>query len=119
MRHRTHLQLELTEESATLYVHRRLGHESCASMVAMCAALPANVRTLRLDLSAVGAMTGEAILVAVRTVLAQWRATRNGEFVLSTSHLKATCAPSRAAEPAVPELPSYGLQSAAMTAAFL
>jgi hypothetical protein len=121
MRDRTHLQLELMEDSATLYVHRRLDHERCASLVAMCVALPAHVRTLRLDVSAAGAMTGDAIIGAVRAVLAQWRATREGEFILSTSHLSATCGPARRVESAVAELPGAGagMQGAAMTAAFL
>ena len=120
MRYEENLQLTLDGDSATLYVHGTLADaRDDYSMVDVCAALPLHVRTLRVDLRALGAMSGEATS-AVRTLLAYWRTTRVGEFRLITSHLLATCSPA----PAVPEcraVPSAAphAQSAAMTATFL
>lgn len=90
MRNRVPFNLELAGESATLYVHGRLDQQGCATLVDVCASLPLTVRTLRLDLRAVGAMTAE-VTSTVRLVLQQWRAERQGEFRLATAHLTAVC----------------------------
>ena len=114
----THLQLKLDADSATLCIEGPLDHTSDSSLIDVCAALPLHVRTLRLDLRALGAMSGEATS-AVRSLLAHWRATRGGEFRLITSHLLATCSPAPAVASASARLPLAPAQSAAMTAAFL
>ena len=85
-------QVELAGELATLSVSGDLGDEGGLTLLGVCDALPAHVRTLRLDLRAMGAMSATAT-DAVRLLIGQWRATRQGEFRLSTSHLLATCAP--------------------------
>jgi ABC-type transporter Mla MlaB component len=90
MRDRMPFQLELAGESATLYLHGRLDRDSHTAMLAACTALPLSVRTLRLDLRAIGVMTAEATS-AVRLLLAQWCDGGRGEFRLSTSHLMAVC----------------------------
>jgi hypothetical protein len=104
MRHGMPFQLELAGESATLYVHDPLDAGSSSAMLAACAALPRNVRTLRLDLRAMRVMTAEATN-AVRQLLAQWRDAGRGEFRLSTSHLMAVCV-AVADAPPVERMPS-------------
>jgi anti-anti-sigma regulatory factor len=107
MRDRMHHQLELVGDSATVYVQGCLDAESVETLLEACGALPAHVRTLRIDLRALGVMSGEATS-AVRRLLEQWRSTRDGEFRLSTSHLIATCNPT-VAKPAAPtRLPMPG-----------
>jgi hypothetical protein len=90
MRDPVPFHLELAGESATLYVHGRLDQQSSTTMVNVCSALPQSVRTLRLDLRAVGVMTAEATNM-VRLLVGQWRDARRGQFRLSTSHLMAVC----------------------------
>jgi ABC-type transporter Mla MlaB component len=82
-------QLELTGDTATLYLLGSLGYQHVASLFAACATIPSRVRTLRLDLHGIGQMSAEAT-GAVRLLLRHWRETRQGEFRLSTSHLLAT-----------------------------
>lgn len=108
--------LEIANESATMYVHGPLDANDCASLIDVCAGVPPEVRTLRLDFRAIGAMSG-ASMECVRFILAHWRATRGGEFRLCTSHLLATCAPARATAPSVAI--AYARYSEAMTAAYL
>jgi hypothetical protein len=84
-----HYQLELSGETATLYIAGVLLHESIQTLLNVCAALPSHVRTLRLDLRALGAMSADATS-AVRLILRQWRDSRRGELRLSTAHLVAT-----------------------------
>lgn len=118
MRDHTHLQLKLDGDSATLCVHGALDQDSDTPMVALCAALPSHVRTLHVDVRALGAMSGDAT-GAVRSLLAHWRTTRGGEFRLITSHLRATCTPAPTfAAPRV-ALPMATVASVAMTAASL
>jgi hypothetical protein len=85
-----HYQLEISGETATMYVGGELGNRSVSALLDVCRALPARVRTLRLDLRAVGAMSADATN-AVRLLLRDWREVRHGEFRLSTSFLVATC----------------------------
>ena len=91
MRNRMPFQLELSEDSATLYLHGRLDRGSHAAVLEACAALPPSIRTLRLDLRALRVMTAEVTSV-VRLLLTQWRDGGRGEFRLSASHLVAVCA---------------------------
>jgi hypothetical protein len=90
MRESVPFHLELAGESATLYVHGHLDQQSSTTMVEVCSALPRSVRTLRLDLRAVGVMTAEATNT-VRLLVAHWRDARRGQFRLSTSYLVAVC----------------------------
>jgi hypothetical protein len=85
-----HYQLEISGETATLYVAGELGNRSVSTLLDVCRGLPARIRTLRLDLRAVGAMSADATN-AVRLLLRDWREVRHGEFRLSTSFLVATC----------------------------
>jgi hypothetical protein len=90
MMDRMHYQLELAGGTATLYVAGRLDSQSISTLLEVCRLLPAHVRTLRLDLNAIGTMSAEAT-GAVRLLLRHWRESRHGEFRLSTSYLLATC----------------------------
>jgi ABC-type transporter Mla MlaB component len=90
MTDRMHYQLELAGETATLYLAGKLSHEDGLTLCDLCGALPPSVRTLRLDLHAIGAMSAEAT-ATVRALLHHWRAQRHGEFRLSTSYLLAIC----------------------------
>jgi hypothetical protein len=87
---RMHYQLEIAGKAATLYVAGSLDHDSAQALVLACGALPTHVRTLRLDLRALGAMTAEAT-GAVRLLLRRWCESRHGTFRLSASYLVATC----------------------------
>jgi hypothetical protein len=89
MMDRMQYQLELSGVTATLYVAGGLGNQSVSTLIDVCRSLPAHVRTLRLDLSAMGTMSADAI-GAVRLLLRHWRDDRRGEFRLSTSYLVAT-----------------------------
>jgi hypothetical protein len=90
MMDRMYYQLEVAGGTATLYVASGLDDRSVYTLIEVCRLLPAHVRTLRLDLSALGTMTAEAT-GAVRLLLRHWRDDRHGEFRLSTSYLVATC----------------------------
>src|SRR3979490_3409502 len=100
MMDRMHYQLELAGTTATLYVAGGLDHQSVPTLLELCRLLPPHVRTLRLDLRAIGTMSAEAT-GAVRLLLRDWRDSRHGEFRLSTSHLLATCS-----EVELPRLPA-------------
>jgi len=94
MSDRMRYQLEQTNECATLYLAGGLAPHDATALEAVCASLPATVRTLRLDLRALGAVSAEAMDV-IRRVLRYWEASRGGEFRLSTSHLMATYRPAQ------------------------
>lgn len=114
------LQLELAGNCATVYVVGFLDEAGRRAMIEQCASLPLSVRTLRLDLRAIGAMSGE-LTDAVRSLLAHWRSTRGGEFRLIASHLRATCTPVATATTAslpIARLPVQSPMSTSMTAAF-
>ena len=83
-------QLEVAGESAAIYVSGSLDTGSAETLLEVCRSLPVSIRTLRLDLRSIGAMSACAT-DAVRRLLSEWRTTRRGEFRLSTSHLVATC----------------------------
>jgi hypothetical protein len=121
MQDRMHHQLEVSGETATLYVAGMLGDHSVSTLLEVCRALPARVRTLRLDLRAVGTMSAEAT-GAVRLLLRHWREERHGEFRLSTSFLLATCSEVEA-PPALPAPTrrdsTGGIRNDALTATYL
>ncbi len=85
-----HYQLELSGEAATLYIAGHLQDCHVSTLATVCRSLPAHVRTLRLDMRAVGTMTADATR-AIRTLLQGWRERREGDCRLSTSYLVATC----------------------------
>ena len=89
MTKRMQCQIEMVGETATLYVSGTLGRENTGTLVAISAGMPARIRTLRVDLQALGQLSADAI-AAVRVLLGHWRHSRQGEFRLSTSHLMAT-----------------------------
>jgi ABC-type transporter Mla MlaB component len=117
MMRKMHYQLELAGGSATLYVAGGLDHQSVATLLEVCHRLPAHVRTLRLDLQALGTMTADATS-AVRVLVRQWRDDRRGEFRLSTSYLFATCSEVEAPRPPDRLLP-VGTAVDAPTATYL
>lgn len=79
-----HSQLELSGETATLYLSGALGPADVARLCRECASLPASIRTLRIDLNALGRV-GADTMDATRSLLRHWRASRRGEFRLSFS----------------------------------
>lgn len=87
---RMHYQLELAGEAATLYIGGQLADTHVSTLSAVCGELPPHVRTLRLDMRAVGSMTADATR-AVRILLQRWRDAHQGQVRLRTSYLVATC----------------------------
>lgn len=118
MPHPKDLQLTLDGDSATLCVEGVFDDAGDTSILDLCAALPLHVRTLRLDLRPLGAMS-EGATNAVRTLLAHWRTTRGGDFRLITSHLLATCTPVPAVKTPKTLLPAASTPSDFLTAAYL
>jgi ABC-type transporter Mla MlaB component len=89
MTQRMQCQIEMVGETATLYVSGALGRENIETLIAVSVGMPARIRTLRVDLHALGQLTAGA-MSAIRALLAHWRESRHGEFRLSTAHLTAT-----------------------------
>ena len=87
MTKRMEYHLELSDETATLYIAGALGNEHVETLTHACSVVSA--RTLRVDLHGLGALSAEAI-GAVRQLLHFWRDSRRGEFRLTTSHMIAT-----------------------------
>jgi|SRR5690348_12594434 len=112
-----HYQLEQTSESATIYIAGGLAQRDASALLALCDSLPTTVRTLRLDLRAVGCLSAEATTV-IRRLLRHWGASR-GEFRLSTSHLMATYRPAEAEEPAPMPVLSWGSMNEALAGTYL
>ena len=79
-----HSQLELSGETATLYLSGALGPSDVARLCQECASLPASIRTLRIDLNALSRL-GADTMDATRSLLRHWRASRRGQFRLSFS----------------------------------
>lgn len=77
-----HHEIEVADDCATLYLFGALRAGDHALLATACDALPAQVRTLRLDLHGIDDID-DAALVAVRAVLRYWRASRGGSFRLS------------------------------------
>lgn len=89
MSKRPDFQLELSGTTATLYVLEAVDPAAVGHLVDICRELPVSVRTLRLDMSALGSMSADALELP-RRLLRLWRTSRIGDFRLSTSFLVAT-----------------------------
>ena len=85
------VQFEIRDNAATLYLAGAIDAHDVQRLRAACQSLPARVKTLRVDMHALRAPAPDAVS-AVRAMLHDWRALRNGAFRLSlcTSHLVAT-----------------------------
>jgi hypothetical protein len=81
---RLHHQLELTAESATLYLSGRLQHGDDVTLHQLLTGLPQQIRTLRLDLHAMGPVD-QRVIDTVRPILRHWRTRRRGSVGLSLS----------------------------------
>ena len=77
-----HHEIEVADDSATLYLSGRLCADDALALGRACGLLPARVTTLRLDLHGVTHMAEDA-MGAVRAVLRYWRESRGGSFRLS------------------------------------
>lgn len=86
-----HYDIELAGTAATLYIAGQLGSEDVHRITQACRALPAHVRTLRVDMRALRVLSAEA-LGAVRVLLHDWRDRRDGEYRLRSGYLVVTCA---------------------------
>ena len=89
MTQRLRHQVELAGHTATLYITGALDAGYLDTLLEVCAALPAGVRTLRVDLHGLGQLDAES-LGTIRQLLRSWRETRHGDFRLSTSYMIAT-----------------------------
>ena len=76
--------VEVGGDTATMYLSGRFGDGDEFLLNRLCNELPAQVRTIRLDMHALDGMGAEAI-TAVRSVLRYWRERRGGAFRLSLS----------------------------------
>ena len=85
-------QVEQTTECATIYLAGGLTGLDAKTLETLCESFPLTVRTLRLDLRAIGSLSADG-MDAIRHVLRSWASSRGGEFRLSTSHLMATYRP--------------------------
>ena len=92
MPNRMHHHVETSGDTATLHLAGFIEADSAPALIDVCGRLPASICTLRVDLSAIGSLSADA-LGAVRGLLHHWRTTRQGEFRLTTSYLQATCQP--------------------------
>ncbi|MEO8334626.1 MAG: hypothetical protein ABI664_06630 [bacterium] len=77
-----HSEIEVADDSATLYLSGELCAEDAFALSGACSELPARVNTLRLDLHGVTHMREDA-MGAIRAVLRYWRESRGGSFRLS------------------------------------
>ena len=75
-------EIEVADDSATLYLSGELCADDALALSLICGELPARVNTLRLDLHGVTHMRDDA-MGAVRAVLRFWRTSRDGSFRLS------------------------------------
>lgn len=89
-------QIEQTNECATIYLAGGLTRCDARTLQTVCKALPPTIRTLRLDLRAIGSLSADG-MDSIRQVLRYWASSRGGEFRLSTSHLVATYRPAQPA----------------------
>jgi hypothetical protein len=89
MRDRDQL-VELSDETATLVLSGTISLSDVSSMRRACRAIPARIRTLRLNLGDVEGLDAQ-VMDAVRGVVCDWRASREGDFRLdlTTPHLVA------------------------------
>ncbi len=89
MRHREQW-VEVSGETATFVLSGTVSPSDVSSMRLACRAIPARVRTLRLNLGDVDGLDAQ-VMDAVRGVVRDWRASRGGDFRLdlTTPHLVA------------------------------
>ena len=82
--------VELSDETATLVLSGTISLSDVSSMRRACRAIPARIRTLRLNLGDVDGLDAQ-VMDAVRGVVRDWRASREGDFRLdlTTPHLVA------------------------------
>jgi hypothetical protein len=82
--------VEVSDETATFVLSGTVSLSDVTSMRLACRAIPARVRTLRLHLGAVDGLDAH-VMDAVRGVVRDWRASREGDFRLdlTTPHLVA------------------------------
>ena len=82
--------VEVNGETATFVLSGTVSASDVSSMRVACKAIPARVRTLRLHLGDVDAIDAQ-VMDAVRGVVRDWRASRDGDFRLdlTTPHLVA------------------------------
>jgi ABC-type transporter Mla MlaB component len=80
----TQFQLETSGTTATMYLSEELPLDHLVELCEACAALPPQVRTLRLDLHGVHRL-GVRMMSTLRVLMREWRATRGGECRLSFS----------------------------------
>lgn len=79
-----HHEIEVADDSATIYLSGTLAERDALQLRRACGELPARVHTLRLDLHGITDMSDDA-MNAVRAVLRYWREARGGSFRLSLS----------------------------------
>jgi ABC-type transporter Mla MlaB component len=77
-----HSEMEVADDSATLYLAGELSVDDAFFLSRACSELPVRVTTLRLDLHGVTQM-GDDAMGAIRAVLRYWRESRGGSFRLS------------------------------------
>ena len=75
-------EIEVADDSATLYLSGALCAEDAVALARACGQLPTRVSTLRIDLHGVTHMAEDA-MGAIRAVLRYWRESRGGSFRLS------------------------------------
>ena len=82
--------IEVSDETATFVLSGTVSPSDVTSMRLACQAIPARVRTLRLYVGDVDGMDAQ-VMDAVRGVVRDWRASRDGDFRLdlTTPHLVA------------------------------
>jgi ABC-type transporter Mla MlaB component len=121
MRTTQQYQVETSGLATTIYLSGPLGSTDIPRLCHACDELPAEVRTLRLDLRGVTQLDVDT-MSSVRALMRHWRSARQGACMLSfsTEHLVVTYSegeivPSRRPIPA----PPAPAASEAMTAAYL
>ena len=82
--------VQVSDETATLVLSGTVSRSDVNSMRLACREIPARIRTLRLKLGDAQAMDAQ-VMDAVRGVVRDWRASREGDFRLdlTTPHLVA------------------------------
>jgi len=83
--------LEVSDGAATLYLAGTLTRGDAFPLRGICQDIPEHVRTLRLDLSAIGSLE-EGAMDTVRSLIRYWRDSRRGGFRVSfaSEHVMAT-----------------------------
>lgn len=72
-------RVEVSGETATFVLSGTVSPSDVSSMRLACQAIPARVRTLRLDLGDVDGLDAH-VVAAVRGVVHDWRVSREGDF---------------------------------------